>query len=154
MGWTARRGHRVAVLVAVALGAGVGGAAGQGPGYPELTLDAELRLALSAGPLTVSEHADVYVMGRRGFERAVEGDNGWACLVVRSAANRIQLAPHCLNPQAVQTVLPAMLLEGELQARGLDAEGVEGEMFRRWEDGSLPLLTDFTCDNGYRLEAD
>jgi hypothetical protein len=94
---------------------------------------------MSAGPLTVSREADVYVMGREGFKKDVEGSNGWSCLVVRSAANKIQLAPHCLNPQATETVLPALLLEGALQARGLDAEAIEAEWQRRWREGSLPM---------------
>lgn len=107
--------------------------------YPELTRDEELRLAMSAGPLTVSSDADVYVMGARGFERVIEGSNGFACLVVRSAHDRMLLAPHCLNPAAAETVLPSMLREAELQAQGLGADAVDEEMKRQWEASALPL---------------
>lgn len=107
--------------------------------YPQLSRDEELRLAMSAGPLTVTQDADVYVLGEHGFERVIEGSNGFACLVVRSARDRTLLAPHCLNPAATETVLPAMLREGELQAEGLDANEIEARLKQEWDDGELPL---------------
>jgi hypothetical protein len=108
-------------------------------GYPELTRDEEMRLAMSAGPLAVSAEADVYVLGEQGFEKAIDGTNGFACLVLRSAVQRQTLAPHCLNPTAVETVLPAMLREGELQMQGLSGEAVDAELKRQWARGELPL---------------
>lgn len=111
----------------------------QAPGYPRLTEEEELRLAMSAGPLTMSRHADVYRMTDRGFVRAIEGTNGWACIVVRSARIRSQLAPHCLNPYAVESVLPAFLREGELQARGMDPDSIDGALKRAWSSGELKL---------------
>jgi hypothetical protein len=94
---------------------------------------------MSAGPLAVSVAADIYAMSAKGFERVVAGSNGFACLVVRSAVNRSILAPHCLNPAAAETVLPAMLREGELQAQGLSGEAVDAELKRQWANGELPL---------------
>jgi len=145
-----------AATLALAFGAGASHA--QGPGYPELTRAEELRLALSAGPLTVSQQADAYVMGQHGFEKAIAGSNGWACIVVRSATNRKQLAPHCLNPQAEQTVLPAMLLEGRLQAQGLDAAAVNAELIRQFKAGEIPTPSGpafaYMLSAGQRLTAD
>lgn len=111
----------------------------QGPAYPELGREEEFRLAMSAGPLPLSAHADVYLMGNEGFERAVAGTNGFACLVLRSASVPTTLAPHCLSPAAVETVLPSLLREGELQARGLSADGVSAALERDWSTGVLPL---------------
>jgi hypothetical protein len=129
-------GASTAVLL---LAAGPTLARAQGDGYPKLTRTEELRLAMSAGPLTVSRRADVYVMGRSGFEKAIEGSNGWACIVVRSASDRSQLAPHCLNPAAVASVLPAFLLEGKLQARGWDGKATQDEMLRQFANGEIPM---------------
>jgi len=114
-----RPGPMVLLLLGVCLADGL---RAQTDGYPELSREQEIRLAMSAGPPGIHEQAEVWVMGRRGFEKAVEGSNGWACLVVRAASNRGQLAPHCLNPHAVQTVLPAFQREAEMQMRGMDAE--------------------------------
>ncbi len=111
----------------------------QGRAYAELSWEEEIRLAMSAGPLTVSENADVYVMGEHGFELAFEGDNGFSCLVVRVAGDPRQVAPHCFNPAATDTALPAYLREGELQAQGLSADEIRTRMEHEWEDGSLPL---------------
>lgn len=116
---------------------GTGAAAAQT--YPELTRERELRLAMSAGPPTVSEHADVYVLLGAGFERVREGSNGWACLVVRVTGSSEQLAPHCLNPQAVKTVLPALLREGTLQMQGMNRQDIDAELTRQFSTGELPM---------------
>jgi len=110
-------------------------------GYTKLDHDDELRLAMSAGPLSVSSAADVWVLGETGFERAIEGTNGFACLVVRTARNPEALAPHCLNPDAVGTVLPAMLREAELQMKGLGAEAIDEQMMALWDSGELAVPT-------------
>jgi len=107
--------------------------------YPQLDRDEEIRLAMSAGPPSVSGGADVYVMADDGFERVIDGKNGWACIVVRAAGNRTNLAPHCLNPDAVKGVLPAFLREGRLQALGKDAESIDADMREAWSSGELPL---------------
>ena len=52
---------------------------------------------MSAGPLSVSKNADVYVMTDRGFDRMIHGSNGFACLVVRSASGE----PACGSVKAM-----------------------------------------------------
>ena len=137
---------------------GSGRAVAQRDGYPTLTKGEELRLAISAGPLTVSQQADVYLMGPNGFEKAIPGTNGWACLVVRAAASRNQLAPHCLNPAAEKTVLPAMLLEGKLQAKGWDDKAISKEMLRQFTSKEIPMPAGpayaYMLSKGQRLGAD
>lgn len=133
------RAFAICAVGTLVLLAGPEGASGQREGYPTVSRDEELRLAMSAGPLTVSQRADVYVLGPDGFRREIEGDNGWACIVVRSAMSRALLAPHCLNPDAVRTVLPALLLEGRLQAQGWSGEAINTEMMRQFESGEIPL---------------
>jgi len=46
--------------------------------------DAEIALARSAAPESISRDAGVLVLGRHGFETAVKGTNGFVCLVERS----------------------------------------------------------------------
>ena len=45
---------------------------------------AEIALARSAAPDSVSRDADVMVLGRHGYETAVKGKNGFVCVVERS----------------------------------------------------------------------
>ena len=43
----------------------------------------EIALARSAAPEAISHDATVLVLGRHGYETAVEGKNGWVCWVGR-----------------------------------------------------------------------
>src|SRR5215469_9922784 len=45
---------------------------------------AEVALARSAAPESISRDAEVMVLGRHGYETAVKGTNGFVCLVERS----------------------------------------------------------------------
>jgi hypothetical protein len=78
----------------------------------------EIALARSAAPVSVSGDADVLVLGKTGYDRAVTGKNGFVCLVERSWASGLDdpgfwnpklRAPQCLNAAAARTVLPAYL---------------------------------------------
>lgn len=80
--------------------------------------DAEVALARSAAPASVSNDADVLVLGPKGYETAVKGKNGFACLVLRSWTagfndpvfwNPHIRGPACLNAAAVRSVLPHVL---------------------------------------------
>jgi hypothetical protein len=78
----------------------------------------EITLARSAAPHSVSDHAQVLVLGEHGYETAVAGHNGFVCLVVRSWDQGFQdpefwnpkiRSPECFNPPAVRSVLPRYL---------------------------------------------
>jgi hypothetical protein len=61
---------------------------GQSSRYPPLseytmTPDAEVSLAKSAVPASVSAHAMVKILTVSGFRVAAEGDNGFVCIVLR-----------------------------------------------------------------------
>lgn len=129
----------LASVMAVAALAVAGPEAGSAQSVARLAVTDEVRLAMSAGPLTVSRDADVYVLGDGGFEREVEGTNGFACMVIRSANDPEVLAPHCFSPDAVETVLPAKIEEGRLQVAGHTQEEVDRQLLDRFEAGSLPL---------------
>lgn len=73
----------------------------------------EIALARSAAPESISRDAKVLVLGRRGYETAVEGRNGFVCIVGRgwSAAadpdywNPKVRVPMCLNAPAARSYL-------------------------------------------------
>jgi hypothetical protein len=74
---------------------------------------AEIALARSAAPKSISGDAEVLVLGRHGFETAVKGKNGFVCFVGRgwsSAAdadywNPKVRVPICVNAAAARTYL-------------------------------------------------
>jgi hypothetical protein len=45
--------------------------------------NAEILLARSAAPDSISSDATVLILGRQGYETAVEGRNGWVCMAER-----------------------------------------------------------------------
>jgi hypothetical protein len=77
--------------------------------------DAEIEMARSAAPASISAKATVLVMTKTGYVTAVKGTNGWVCFVGRmwSAGlddpefwNPKGRGAACLNPDAVESVLP------------------------------------------------
>ena len=46
--------------------------------------NAEIVLARSAAPDSISRDADVLVLGQHGYETAVKGKNGFVCVVERA----------------------------------------------------------------------
>src|SRR5579871_1835294 len=45
---------------------------------------AEIAMAQSAAPQSISHHATVLVLGTRGYQTAIAGTNGFVCLVERA----------------------------------------------------------------------
>ena len=82
---------------------------------------AEIALARSAAPESISRDAEVLVLGRHGFETAVKGKNGFVCIVGRgwtSAAdadfwNPKVRVPMCVNAAAARSYLVRLTKETE-----------------------------------------
>ena len=97
--------------------------------------DSEIALARSAAPDSISADAEVMVLGRRGYETAIKGKNGFVCLVERSWTSPIDdpefwnpkgRAPICLNAPAARTYLPRTIKKTELILAGYSkAEMIE-----------------------------
>jgi len=74
---------------------------------------AEIALARSAAPESISHDAEVQVLGRHGFETAVKGTNGFVCIVGRSWTSAADAdfwnpkvrVPICVNPAAARSYL-------------------------------------------------
>ncbi len=82
---------------------------------------AEIALARSAAPESISRDAEVMVLGRHGFETAVKGKNGFVCIVGRgwtSAADpdfwdpKVRV-PMCVNAAAARSYLLRITKETE-----------------------------------------
>jgi len=89
--------------------------------------NSEIALARSAAPRSVSDGAEVMVLGREGYRTAVKGTNGFVCLVERSwgAAtddaefwNPKVRSPICFNPPAAKTFALIFLLKTKLVLAG------------------------------------
>jgi len=95
----------------------------------------EHREALAAGPPAIQDGAGVYLLTDRGYELARESRNGFHCIVSRSQPDAFE--PQCLDAAGSATLLQQILLRGELQMRGMDADAIRGEIDARWKAGRL-----------------
>jgi len=89
--------------------------------------NAEIALARSAAPESISRDAEVLVLGAHGYETAVKGKNGFVCVVERSWTAPIDdpdfwnpkvLGPICFNPAAARSYLPLTIKKTELVLAG------------------------------------
>ncbi|HXZ41153.1 MAG TPA: hypothetical protein VEG68_10465 [Terriglobales bacterium] len=109
--------------------------------------DTEIAMARSAGPNSVSSGATVLVLGRHGYETAVEGKNGFVCLVGRSwdlSKNNQAFwdpkihGPICLSAPGVRSFLPIYLKKTELALAGSSNIQIEDAIVDRIAKGELP----------------
>jgi hypothetical protein len=107
----------------------------------------EIAMARSAGPNSISSGAKVLVLGRHGYETAVEGKNGFVCLVGRSwdlAKDNPAFwdpkihGPICLSAPAVRSFLPMYLKKTELAITGRSNIEIEAAIMDGIAQGDLP----------------
>jgi hypothetical protein len=93
-----------------------------------MTDQAEIALARSAAPTSISGDATIVVLKQHGYETAVKGKNGFVCIVERSWMspfdwpefwNPKMRGPVCFNPPAVRSVLPFTYKRTEMILAGL-----------------------------------
>ena len=109
---------------------------------------AEITLARSAAPESISGDAEVLVLGQHGFETAVKGKNGWVCMVERGWGmfdwpefwNPKIRAANCVNPQAARSMLPLVYKRAELAMAGRSKVEIIAAMKTAFEKGELPGL--------------
>lgn len=109
----------------------------------------EIALARSAAPESISRDAEVMVLGRHGYETAIQGKNGFVCIVERSWTAPIDdpgfwnpkgRAPLCLNAAAARSYLPRtikktdLILAGGTKAQMMEA--IEAALDKR----ELPVI--------------
>jgi hypothetical protein len=99
--------------------------------------NAEIALARSAAPDSISRDAKILVLGPHGYETAVEGKNGFVCVVERGWMGPFEgefsvfwnpkiRGPVCFNPPAARSILPLtykrteMVLAGQSKTQIID----------------------------------
>jgi hypothetical protein len=98
--------------------------------------DAEIALARTAAPASISRDAEILVLGQKNYETAVKGKNGFLCVVGRAFAGPLNnpefwspknRSPICWNPPAARSLWPyavketGMALAGASKAQIADA---------------------------------
>lgn len=95
--------------------------------------DAEIALAKSAAPAPITDDATVLVLTKKGYETAIEGKNGFLCVVERSWTSPFSShefwnpkgrAPMCMNTPATRSAWPVNLKRTELVLAGLTKDQI------------------------------
>lgn len=145
----------IGLALVATLGWGVLPVAAQANPYPQMAApgeylmdrDAEVRLARTAAPDSISRAATVLVLGRQGYERAVEGTNGFVCMVGRGWMagfdwpeywNPKVRAPDCMNRQAARFVVPVALLRSRMVMAGRPTEEILSALKGAFASGQIP----------------
>jgi hypothetical protein len=111
--------------------------------------NAEIALARSAAPESISRDAKVMVLGPHGYETAVEGKNGFVCVVERGWMNRFDnpeywnpknRSPICFNPPAARSVLPITYMRTDLVLAGKSPVEVRDSVKAALARKELPAL--------------
>ena len=131
----------------------------QDPTFPKLApvdqymmdRDAEIALARSAAPESISGGARVLILGRHGYETAVEGKNKFVCIVDRSwmlpfdnpeFLNPKVRLPTCMNAPGARFHLPLTFKSTELALAGLSTDEMSLRIKSAYEKKELPLPED------------
>jgi hypothetical protein len=147
----------IGLTLVIAMGCGVSNAAAQTDKYPRMAAvdqylmekNAEIQLARSAAPDSISRDATILVLGQQGYETAVEGKNGFVCVVDRAwmAAfdwpefwNPKVRAAGCLNPQAARSLLPIAHLRAKMVMAGHSKAEILSAIKAAFENRQLPAL--------------
>jgi hypothetical protein len=109
--------------------------------------DAEIALARTAAPKSVSGGAEVLVLGRDGYTTAVNGGNGFVCLVERAFAastdftefwNPKNRSPICLNAAAARTHVPLEQMKAKLVLAGKSKAEIAQAVTSALDNKELP----------------
>jgi hypothetical protein len=110
--------------------------------------NAEIAMARSAAPAAVSRDAKILVLVRSGYVTAVEGKNGFVCLVERSWMSPFDFpefwnpklrGPICFNPPAARSVLPLTFERTDLVLAGLSKAQII-DRIKTFDKKQLPPL--------------
>lgn len=111
--------------------------------------NAEIALARSAAPNSISDHAEILVMGRSGYETAVKGTNDFVCLVERGWTAGIDdpdfwnpkaRSPFCLNAAAARSYLPLTILKTRLALAGQSKTQISNAINAALDQKKIPPI--------------
>jgi hypothetical protein len=117
--------------------------------------NAEIALARSAAPDSISRDATVLVLGSKGYEKAVEGKNGFVCWVARSWMgpfdwpefwNPKVRAADCLNPQAARSLVPIIYLRAKMVMAGRSKAETVSALKAAFANKQLPSIESGAMD--------
>ncbi len=146
-----------ALVLVISIGFLVSKAAAQSDKYSKMApvdqylmeRNAEILLARSAAPDSISSDATILVLGRQGYETAVQRDNGFVCMVERSWMEAFDSpefwnpkvrGAECLNSQAARSILPITDLRTRMVMAGYSKAEIVSALKAGFDNKQLPDL--------------
>jgi hypothetical protein len=143
--------------LAISIGLLAPKAAAQSNKYPKMApveqylmeRNAEILLAQSAAPDSISSDATVLILGRQGYETAVQGKNGFVCMVERSWMAQFDSpefwnpkirGAECLNRQAARSIVPIADLRTRMVMAGHSKAEIVSALKAAFDKKQLPGL--------------
>ncbi len=147
----------VALVLAISFSFFVPKAAAQSDKYSKMApveqylmeRNAEILLARSSAPDSISSDATILVLGRHGYETAVQGKNGFVCMVERSWMEAFDSpefwnpkvrGAECLNRQAARSIFPIADLRTRMVMAGNSKTEIVAALIAAFGNHQLPHL--------------
>src|SRR5258708_4305278 len=147
----------IMLVLVNSIGSIVPKAEGQADKYPKMApvdqylmeRNAEIMLARSAAPDSISSDATILVLGQRGYETAVRGKNEFVCMVERSWMEAFDSpefwnpkvrGAECLNRQAARSILPIADLRTKMVLAGHSKAEIVSALKAAFDNKQLPGL--------------
>jgi hypothetical protein len=111
--------------------------------------DAEIALARSAAPESLSRDAEVMVLGQHGYKTEIKGKNGFVCMVERSWTAGIDdpdfwnpklRGPICFNPAAARSYLPQTIRKTKAILAGRSKAEMSQDIASALDKKELPAM--------------
>ena len=100
----------------------------------ELSTACETELALTGGPAYMREKAGVYTLGKDGYEKVRDSENGFVCMVTREGENSV--VPQCFDRIGQQVHMTVHLDEAKKLRAGMAREDVRKERAQGFFNGT------------------
>jgi hypothetical protein len=97
--------------------------------------DVQIRIAKLAAPKEVTDHADIYILGRRGYELALRGDNGFSCMIEREKPDTME--PECYDADGSATTMKVRSYEEQQRASGVGEQAIEESIKAGYKSGEF-----------------
>jgi hypothetical protein len=110
------------------------------PAYDvSLPREERIKLAKSAAPPEISDHATVYLLDKTGYVKVQDGTNGFSCFVDRQTP--FNLEPTCFDAEGSASTLPTRLFAEQQRAQRKPEEEIKAAIDNGYNSGKFHAPT-------------
>ena len=119
--------------------------------------DVQIRIAKSAAPKEIADKADIYILGKNGYELAAKGSNGFTCAVERERVDTME--PECYDREGSRTTFKVRSFVEAQRAKGVSEEKMEkaveaGYKLGRFKSPAKPGIVYMLSDSNFVFDPD